>query len=149
MKNLCGKCNVCCTACRIDKSEFTWRDTDKEAGETCDKLIKGRCGIYKKRPKACRTFECLWLVVSKSPKGKMALKKWRPDNIGILTKATNFDDKILFRVEELEEGKINFQDSDFLGFIDMLFNLSRIQDKKVSVVLFYFGDEKGYELTQK
>jgi hypothetical protein len=148
VKNLCGKCNICCLVCRIDKSEFTWRDTDKEAGEWCDKLVNNRCVKYKSRPKACRNFECLWLQILKSPKKELALSKWRPDNLGIIVKTTSYNNKILFRVEEAEEGKIDFNNDDFLSFVDMLFQIASQQKVKTSIILFYFGEEKGHELKQ-
>ena len=149
MKNLCGKCNVCCLVCRIDKSEFRWRNTDKEAWEMCDKLINGRCVKYKIRPKVCKTFECLWLQISKSQKKELDPVTWRPDNLGILVKTGIWNDKFLFRVEELEKGKIDFDDANFLSFIDILFKLSKQQIKDTFIVLYYFGKDNGHQLKQK
>ena len=149
MKNLCGKCNVCCTECRIDKSELPWRDTDKVKGETCEKLIFGSCGIYKKRPKPCRTFECMWLQVSKLTNGKMAPEKWRPDNLGIFIKVMDEKNgKFLFHTEEIEKGKIDFNNPEVLSFFDMIFNLIKQQKKDAVVVLYYFGENKGHQLKQ-
>ena len=42
MRNLCGECNVCCTALRIDKSDILWKDGDKAAGQECEKLEGGQ-----------------------------------------------------------------------------------------------------------
>ena len=148
MKNLCGECNVCCLVCRIDKSEFRWRDTDKKAGEMCDKLVNGRCVKYKVRPKACKNFECLWLQISKSSKSELASVSWRPDNLGIMVKTTTWNDKFLFRVEETEKGKIDFNNTNFLSFVDTMFKIAHQQQVNTSLVLFYFGEENGHELKQ-
>jgi hypothetical protein len=53
----CGECTLCCKVMAvtvISKPTNVWC-------EHCDKA-GGGCKIYDHRPKACREFECLWLM---------------------------------------------------------------------------------------
>jgi hypothetical protein len=147
MKNLCGNCNVCCTVLRIDAEFLSWRDTDKEAGETCDKLINNRCARYKNRPKPCKRYKCLWIQLLELKKSEACPEKWRPDNLGLLVNTSNKENEFLFDIRELEKGKIDFNNSEILSFIDMIFKLKEHQGTS-RVILYYFGKDKGYEIKQ-
>lgn len=51
----CGPCTMCCKHIEI-------LEISKPAGAWCPNCEKGvGCKIYETRPKACQTFECLWL----------------------------------------------------------------------------------------
>lgn len=103
-KNLCGTCRVCCTILRINKKFLSWRDTDKERGELCDKYVNNRCSKYLSRPKPCKTFECLFLKLSKLNIGN---PEWRPDKIGCMIKIGLANGKTAVMIEELEQGSLN------------------------------------------
>lgn len=50
----CGPCTLCCTAMAVP-------EIMKAAGDPCEFLTPGGCGIYDTRPDSCATFACLWL----------------------------------------------------------------------------------------
>lgn len=51
----------------------------KPAGVTCDHVRQGKgCGIYDRRPNACRTFECVWLMDEEMP------HRFRPDQTKVV-----------------------------------------------------------------
>jgi hypothetical protein len=150
VKNLCGKCTICCFLYRIDKSEIKWKDGDKKAGEWCDKLVNNRCVIYKKRPKTCKSYKCLWIQLSELKKNEFCPLKWRPDNLGInVNTSHNEKNEFIFNIEELEKGKLDFHNSEILSFIDMIFKLKDQQKQPARVILYYFGEDKGHQITQK
>ncbi len=79
----CGSCSVCCTVLGIEELE-------KSPNEDCRHLIPldlggsppqgGCCTVYNDRPKACQTFECLWLMGvfgNQNP-------HHRPDRLGLM-----------------------------------------------------------------
>lgn len=66
----CGPCHACCTALLIDH-----RRLQKAAGVRCQHLAEHGCGIYKRRPRPCREFLCLWA------QGAL-LDEDRPDLVG-------------------------------------------------------------------
>jgi hypothetical protein len=66
----CGECTVCCTTMRVDS-------IGKATGEPCKALRTDGCAIYAKRPKECKTFQCIWSL------GKLP-DDHRPDLLGIL-----------------------------------------------------------------
>ena len=148
MKNLCGKCTVCCTRHRIDKSEIFWKDGDKLAGETCEKLTDEQCSIYKDRPVTCRKYKCLWrqLVQTKEEYPEL----WRPDNINVLVDTYYYKDRdeSVFAVKELKSGILNFSDLDPIidGFLKSVFAMNNKQKGKHLIVLYPFGSDKGYKL---
>jgi hypothetical protein len=63
----CGSCSLCCKILAVP-------DLDKAANVWCKHAKKtGGCGIYAKRPDACRRFTCLWLKDSRLG------DDWKPD----------------------------------------------------------------------
>ena len=148
LKNLCGKCNVCCTNYRIDKINLPWRDTDKEINETCDKLVNNRCVVYKTRlPKSCKEYECLWF--------QLLPHKWhpefRPDKIGINVNTTHDESgRFIFNIEELEEGKIDLYNlsPEADSFLKSIFELEKQQQGQTLVTIFFYGMDKGYPITR-
>ena len=144
--NLCGECNVCCVVPRIDKSEIFWKDGDKEAGKWCEKLTKGGCSVYKKRPPSCIKYECLYLQLSKKIENFSVA--FRPDNIKMMVSTFNDPDidKFVFTIKELEEGSISFDNANI--FLGIIFELSKRQATDGLVTIQPFGKDKRYELKQ-
>jgi len=63
----CGSCGMCCKLLGVDAVQ-------KPPGTWCQHYMRGQgCGIYHERPKACASFECLWLDSDKLDDA------WRPD----------------------------------------------------------------------
>ncbi len=147
--NLCGECNVCCTALRIDKSELFWRETDKEARETCDKLCDGQCSVYEKRPFPCKEYECLWLQLSKKIKDLPI--KWRPDNIKVVVSTFYYGDteKFNFKIREIEKGIIDVDNNiELKKYLDLIFHVASQQRGTSQIYIELFGDKSGYKLKQ-
>jgi len=48
-----GKCNQCGACCRA-LSPGEWKNG--MTGATCNKLVKGKCSIYKDKPEECKEF---------------------------------------------------------------------------------------------
>lgn len=148
MKNLCGKCNVCCTALRIDKSEIFWKDEDKASNQTCEKLKKGKCSVYKKRPEACRKYECLWLQISK--KRKNFSTSFRPDKSKLLVTTKYYPDTniFVFEVKETEENVLDFDDldSNIDNYFKVIFDLAEQQKGIGKVIISKYKENVGYEL---
>ena len=141
MKNLCGKCNVCCVIYRIDKKFLSWRDTDKAKGEICDKLINDRCVRYSSRPKLCKNFVCLWLKLSKEG---MNNPEWRPDRLGFVVRTKEIDNKSAFVIEEIEQGSLNFKNmtTEQDSFLKRMFELMN----GGLILIKPFGHDKAYPL---
>jgi hypothetical protein len=149
MKNLCGKCNACCTALRIDKNDMSWREADKEAGETCDKLCDGRCSIYKERPFTCKQYECLWLQLSKELKDLPV--GWRSDNIKAIVSTFYYEDTktFRFRIKELEEDTLDVDNNiELKKYLDLIFQVANQQKGTPEVSIELFGDKVGHALKQ-
>ena len=70
--NECGDCNVCCVAPAIDDGETTI--PEKPAGDACKHCSETGCAIYKKRPRLCKEYACLYLC---------GLVEERPDSNGV------------------------------------------------------------------
>jgi uncharacterized cysteine cluster protein YcgN (CxxCxxCC family) len=145
MKNLCGNCDICCIIFRIDKKFLFWKDTDKEAGEVCDKLRKNRCSTYLKRPKPCKDYKCFWLQILKQ---KVKEPEWRPDKIGFVVSTEENDGTYILTVIELKKDSLNFnkltKEQD--NFLKYIFNLSGKINKNLSVMIQPFGHNKKYPL---
>lgn len=147
--NLCGECNVCCSALRIDKDEIHWKYGDKAAGQPCEKLENGQCSIYKERPGTCKRYECLWLQLSKKVDG-VALN-WRPDNLGILVSTKLKEDgKLHFNIKELHKGAFDLNNitPQLDGFLSVLFKLTSQQKEECVVIIYLYGEDKGHPLKQ-
>jgi len=149
VKNICGKCNICCIVYRIDKSDLSWRDTDKEKDEVCDKLINNRCVRYKNRPKACKNYECLWIQLIKLSKNEWCPVKWRPDNLGIVVTTPYKENTFVFKIEELKKGIIDFNDPEIDSFLKMVFKMEKQQKGKTRVEIYFFGQDIGHPITQE
>lgn len=75
----CGECNVCCKALLIDDPEL-----QKLPGVLCANWKTGTgCGVYDKRPEACRGFFCGWRYM-----GELG-DELRPDRSGIMIRFTS------------------------------------------------------------
>jgi hypothetical protein len=57
----CGACSLCCKVMGVPEV--------KQDHEWCPHALpgKGGCAIYRRRPEACRTFNCMWLIDNKFP----------------------------------------------------------------------------------
>lgn len=76
-ENKCGTCTACCRVYAIPA-------IDKPAGKWCEHCTIGKCcNIYETRPKACVTFECMWLQ-SQSIPGKEMVPELRPDRCKVV-----------------------------------------------------------------
>ncbi len=71
----CGGCEACCTALRIVQ-------LGKPVFQGCTHLTCGGCGIYDRRPRVCRGYECGWKL------GLGEEKLCRPDKLGALIEET-------------------------------------------------------------
>lgn len=49
----CGECTVCCTVMGVTS-------IDKPVDVACKHIEGSQCGIYAKRPSACKEFHCAW-----------------------------------------------------------------------------------------
>lgn len=79
-KDDCGECRACCITPYIDKG---FRDAPKASHtpcEWCDKEVG--CLVHFNRPKACRSFECLWLKSQQS--NRIMPPEMRPDRCGVI-----------------------------------------------------------------
>ena len=76
---VCGGCTACCTIFGIE-------ELGKKPWTECEHLTKAPftrgCSIYRKRPRSCREFNCLWL-------GGAGTVKARPDRLGVMFAPTN------------------------------------------------------------
>ena len=52
--NECGDCSVCCNI-------FTIKELNKKEKTNCSHLCESGCKIYSTRPRACSSFECVFL----------------------------------------------------------------------------------------
>lgn len=138
-KNPCGKCNVCCITFRLDKKFLSWRNTDKEDGEVCDKLINKRCVRYSMRPKPCKSFICLWLALGNDNK-----PEWRPDKVGFVVTMKTKNNEKLIMIKELKKDSLDFDNlnTDQDTFIKTIFNL-----KYNAILIQPFGHDKHYSLS--
>lgn len=75
MDRRCGPCHTCCVLPPIE-------ETSKLAGVKCEHArqnrVNGCCNIYRKRPDACDSFNCVWLTSPEMP------DEFRPDRSGIM-----------------------------------------------------------------
>ena len=74
--------------------------------------------------------------------------KWRPDNLGLLVNTSNKENVFHFNITELEKGKMDFNDSEILSFIDMIFKLKEREKGTSRVIIYYFGKDKGHQIKQ-
>lgn len=71
MAHICGPCTLCCKLAEVPS-------LGKPGGTWCQHVCPDGCAIYKKRPKECKRYTCLWLD---SPKMGDDL---RPDLCGVM-----------------------------------------------------------------
>ena len=59
-------------------------------------------------------------------------------------------DKFIFKIEELEEGKINFDNlsPEADSFLKSIFELEKQQKGDTQVEIHFFGQNKGHKITQ-
>lgn len=70
----CGECMACCKYFTINTPELK-----KLPGDLCQHHIAGKgCGIYEKRPGACRDWYCGWRLMPQFD------ESWRPDRIQVM-----------------------------------------------------------------
>ena len=147
--NLCGECSACCTALRIDKKEIFWKDGDKVAGETCEKLSNGQCSIYEERPPACVKYECLWLQLSKLTDMN---PDFRPDKLDAMVSTHYYEAKneFTFTIKELKKDRIDLNklDKDLDQFLDIIFKVATQQKGTGVIIMKLFGQKNGYRLNQ-
>lgn len=83
MGRSCGDCTACCTIYRVPELQ-------KKAWVRCEHQEQNGCGIYDRRPKMCRAFECYYLQDPKNffdPKTRKKVRfsrEYRPDRLGIV-----------------------------------------------------------------
>lgn len=70
---VCGDCTACCRVMAVSA-------LGKSAGEPCRHQRGGGCGVYARRPEACREFHCLWL---RDDRGIFDASH-RPDRLGLV-----------------------------------------------------------------
>lgn len=69
---ICGPCTLCCKVMAVAELE-------KPMGAACVHCRPRQgCSIYQTRPKACRTFECVWLMDPEMP------HRFRPDQTKVV-----------------------------------------------------------------
>ena len=90
LKSRCGKCTECCTLLDVPGTTSAW--------EKCRYANKHgtSCRIYSNRPKACRNFNCLWLLNGLAP-------ELRPDKCGVVFQLYTEDKTVV----ATDEGKWN------------------------------------------
>lgn len=91
--NPCGECRACCVAPPIKFEEYT-----KKAHEPCCHLCDHGCSKYKKRPRACREFECSWL--KSQYRNDVMAPELRPNHCGVffIDRDTVGGDPLVFEV---------------------------------------------------
>lgn len=73
----CDGCNVCCTAMKVTP-------LNKPAGSDCLHQNETGCGIYSRRPTACRAWYCMWI----RDHGNVFSDHHRPDKLGVFFTAS-------------------------------------------------------------
>jgi hypothetical protein len=73
MEKICGPCQACCVALKIDTPQLR-----KKASVPCPHLVQKGCGIYETRPPVCRSFLCGWRLLPELD------ASWRPDLSGVM-----------------------------------------------------------------
>jgi len=146
--NLCENCNVCCKILRIDKRFLSWRDTDKNANEMCDKLVNNKCKIYETRPTPCRGFNCLWLALKSS---EMHNPNWIPNKIGCVVTTIEENNKRHIIIKELEKDSLDFKNltkeqESYLKTIFSLVENAKKNNNDCDVLLQPFGSDGSYIL---
>jgi Fe-S-cluster containining protein len=146
--NLCENCNACCKILRIDKKFLSWRDTDKNVNEMCDKLVNNKCNIYATRPKPCRDFKCLWLALKNS---ELNNPNWRPDKIGIVVTFVEKNNQHQIIIKELEKNSLDFKNltKEQESYLKTIFSLrGNAERKNEDCVVFLqpFGSNSQYPL---
>ena len=67
----CGGCTACCKTHGV-------AELKKPSGTICFHCDVGSgCRVYSKRPQACRTYKCSWLI-------GLGLPEYRPDKVGVV-----------------------------------------------------------------
>jgi len=67
----CGECTVCCLALEIP-------EMNSPVNEFCKNCTDSGCSIYKERPIACSSFNCLWIEQEQIP------ESLRPDKCHVM-----------------------------------------------------------------
>ena len=99
----CGDCTACCQ--RFNITGDVWETKEKPKDKLCQFACNG-CTIYKKRPKPCREFKCVWLrmkeVIADFP------ERLRPDNSGaIVTTSPIVNNQAGLLIDEFESGSFD------------------------------------------
>jgi hypothetical protein len=146
--NLCESCNACCIILRIDKKFLSWRDTDKNANEMCDKLVNDKCKIYGTRPNPCRDFKCLWLALKDS---ELNNPNWIPNKIGCVVTFVEKTNQYHIIIKELEKNSLDFKNltKEQESYLETIFSLmenAKRKNKDCDVFLQPFGSNSQYIL---
>tara|TARA_R110002096_G_scaffold159345_2_gene325166 strand:- start:1164 stop:1859 length:696 start_codon:yes stop_codon:yes gene_type:complete len=88
----CGTCTACCIVLGVE-------ELGKPYSAPCGHLCGQGCGIYRKRPRSCREYQCLWLA--DHIKGG---EEFRPDNLGVLFNYELKNGRLELGVYEIEHG---------------------------------------------
>jgi len=87
----CDDCHACCIHLPL---------ADRPAHTPCPELKDGRCGVYEKRPGACRRFRCAWLQ-------GFSFSTVRPDRCGVLVQPVVEDGGVRLNVIECDAGALD------------------------------------------
>lgn len=132
-KRVCGTCTLCCFTHGVSSrgnEEFR-----KPAHEWCTHChIDSGCGIYEKRPEACREFSCAWL------QGQF-LEQERPDVTKVVVHQFKSDFYRVLRFHESEIGAINqaFSREALLGYMKRNFIVLLLRIKEEAELLVFEG----------
>ena len=134
-KRECGECHACCTVLKVNVYGHM---VDK--GNPCPHIKENRCGIYERRPNACKEYTCHWLNNLDIPDWMQPLKsrviltdKYHDGHYYIMM--TEVDDKV---------------DSYILNqVIQYIFNTGRNLEYSVNQKTYHLGSPEFIEMIQK
>ena len=117
----CGACTACCFLPRIQKNEdgLPLLPEGKIGYTACEHLGCTGCSRYEERPNVCRDFFCLWRSGH-----ILGDERRRPDQLGVMFTAVEYDGRIVTEAWELWEGAV--RDHPGRAIINYLFNAGYI-----------------------
>ena len=126
--NSCGGCTACCKTPYIDAPGLR-----KPSHQMCQHCTGVGCGIYDKRPEACREFRCLWLRSQNSEQPMAA--ELRPDRCHVIF--TETDDPLIFDCHIDKD----YLDAAHVGVARAWIDRQQASGKKARLVTFYHGED--------